>query len=551
MSFRLKLILTMAALVSGVSITALFVNEQNVQRQFGQLVDERLVGQAESLKKGQAARLQGVRDRIRDASRSVRIAAALMEESEDQPRQVYGDFGEELEEVLGSSQSTIDAFFRVFDYENRLIPDPDPMIGLDEKKLTEKLVPLLPSLDAEVLETESGYLVLEAEEKTSLYETIVHPVFDVSGEFLCILIIAFRVSDPQLLMDKSPGVKVALDIAGNRFGDPIPDGDIVAIDGQRHEVRTQVVEQGTVFKPASLIAAFSLKSLEQARAQLRKSLLIFGVCAFVLGVVLSTIISSQIVKPLSELTRQTREILAGHFGATIPVRSRDEVGVLTESFNEMSEGLALKEKYRAVLDRVTDPRVADELTQGELELGGEERIASILFCDIRGFTSLTEDMSPHDVVAMLNAHMTALTEVAAKHNGVVDKFIGDEIMILFGAPHAYENDALDAVSCAIEMTKRRRELNKTTSQPILIGIGVATGPILAGCMGSENRLNYTALGARVNLAARLCSRATPLEILVDEDTYLQVKDNVAAEAVGEVELKGFRENNQAYRINSE
>lgn len=535
----------MAGLVSGVSILALLVNQRIVQKQYRQLVDERLAGQAVALRESQAARLESVLTRVRDASRSVRIAAALLEESEDRPKQVYSDFGEELEDVLGEARSTKQAFFRVFDYDNSMIPDAMPIPGLDAEKLSQILTPLLPPLDAETLETASGYLVIG----DSLYETIVHPVFDVgSGEFLCTLVLAIEISDPMQLMGRAPGVEFALEVGERRFGATIPEGKIVEIDAIRYEISSLPIDQGPGFAPARQIAAFSLASLEEAQGWLSFWVIVFAIGALVIALVLSFLVSHQISRPIFQLTRQTREILAGKLGKTIPVQSRDEVGVLTESFNEMSEGLALKEKYRAVLDRVTDPRVAEELTRGDLELGGEERETSILFCDIRGFTSLTEDMSPTEVVRMLNDHMTALTEVAAKYNGVVDKFVGDEIMILFGSPRAYENDALDAVRCAVEMIERRRELNERVVPPIAVGIGIATGPVLAGCMGSENRLNYTALGARVNLAARLCSRAAALEILIDEPTFERVKDQIAADAVGEVELKGFREKTPVYQI---
>jgi class 3 adenylate cyclase len=543
-SFRFKLILVMAALVSGVSIVTLLVNQKIVQQQYRHLVLERLDGQAEALRESQAARLEGVLTRVRDASGSVRIVAALLAESDDRPKQIYADFGEELEDVLGGARSTKQAFFRVFDYDYSVIPDLMPIPGLDADALTERLIRLLPPFDAE-FKTTSGYLAFE----DSLYETIVHPVYDASsGEFLCALVLLLEISDPQQLLGRAPGAKLALEVAGKRFGDEIPEGEMVMIEDQRHEVFTQPIRQDPGFDPARQISAFSLNSLEQALSLLRSWLLIFGLGALMIALLLSFLVSGQISKPLSQLTRQTREILAGNLGATIPVRSKDEIGVLTESFNEMSEGLALKERYRAVLDRVTDPRVAEELTRGKLELGGEERQTSILFCDIRGFTSLTEDMSPTDIVAMLNHHMTALTEVAARHNGVVDKFIGDEIMILFGSPHTYENDARDAVRCAVEMIERRRELNETSDFPINVGIGIATGPVLAGCMGSEKRLNYTTLGARVNLAARLCSKATALEILIDDATYEHVKDQIPAETVGEVELKGFREKALVYRV---
>lgn len=553
MSFRLKLILVMAGLVTGVSVGALVVNQRIVQQQYRELIDSQLAGQMDVIRDRQDARLQSVFDRIRDASRNPRLAAGfLIEEPNERAARLYTDLGAELAPVLDQFQAGPPAFFRIFDFEDEAVAAPSPVPGLDETALTERLASLLTPPEAGVGETTSGYLLFDAGGEKRIYEAVVQPTVDeFDGSFLGTFVIAIPISDSQQLLGRQPGVKVALAISGEFFGDQfsVPfNGDPIELDGQRYEVHFQDLAQGRGFDPAGLVAAFSLTSLDQAQARLRRSLLMFGLGAFGIGTVLSYLVSGQISRPISELTRQTREILSGNLGDAIPVRSRDEVGALTAAFNEMSAGLALKEKYRAVLDRVTDPRVAEELTRGSLELGGEERETTILFCDIRGFVRLSEHMSPTSVVAMLNAHMTALTEVASRHNGVVDKFIGDEIMILFGSPHAYENDALDAVRCATEMIARRRELNETSVPPIHVGIGIATGPVLAGCMGSENRLNYTALGARVNLAARLCSRAGPLEILIDKTTFDRVQDQIAAESAGEAELKGFRERIPTYRV---
>jgi class 3 adenylate cyclase len=157
-------------------------------------------------------------------------------------------------------------------------------------------------------------------------------------------------------------------------------------------------------------------------------------------------------------------------------------------------------------------------------------------------------MSPSDTVSMLNAHMTEMNAIVHRHNGVIDKFIGDEIMAVFGIPQPQPDDALSAVRAAIDMIHRRRELNSTADPPIEIGVGISSGDVLVGCMGSEDRLNYTVLGARVNLAARLCSKAAGLEILIDKATAGQIKNQVAIEAIGEIELKGFRDAAAAHRV---
>ena len=214
----------------------------------------------------------------------------------------------------------------------------------------------------------------------------------------------------------------------------------------------------------------------------------------------------------------------------------------------MAEGLALKERYRSVLDVVADRRIADELVRGRLELGGEPRQVTVVFCDIRGFTARTEGMPPGDVVQLLNEHMTALAQVVHEHHGVVDKYMGDAVMALFGAPRATSGDAANAVRAAWGMLRAREELNRRSARPIQVGIGVASGLVIAGCMGSADRLSYTVVGERVTLAARLCAQAGPGEIMIDDATRRALGDAADAELLPPQSLKGFSAPVVAYRV---
>jgi adenylate cyclase len=148
------------------------------------------------------------------------------------------------------------------------------------------------------------------------------------------------------------------------------------------------------------------------------------------------------------------------------VGRRDELGQLGIAFNEMAAGLATKERYRRMLDMVADKRVADELLAGRVTLAGEMRDVSVLFCDVCGFTALTEPMAPTEVIALLNAHMETMTAIVHAHGGIVDKFIGDGLMALFGAPSSNGHDADAAVAAARAMVIARRTANATTARPI-------------------------------------------------------------------------------------
>jgi class 3 adenylate cyclase len=157
-------------------------------------------------------------------------------------------------------------------------------------------------------------------------------------------------------------------------------------------------------------------------------------------------------------------------------------------------------------------------------------------------------MPPHEVIELLNEHMTALTDVAYAHGGTVDKFVGDLIMVLFGAPEGSREDTLSAVKCAQAMQARRRVMNTTARHPLEIGIGLATGTVVAGCMGSDKRLSYTVLGHHVNLASRLCSIAQAGEIIADPATIEAAGTEVSSTPLPPMQLKGFSEPVQPHRI---
>lgn len=319
------------------------------------------------------------------------------------------------------------------------------------------------------------------------------------------------------------------------------------IDGVRYLVFFRVLNPGSPFQLAAQVNLYSLGRLDEEIAELRQNVVGLGIVALLgaLGAVL--LISRTLSRPVGELAAATRQIEKGNFEVRVPVRNRDELGALASSFNRMVSGLALQEKYRSVLNAVADRTVAQQLIERTGRLGGELRHVSMLFCDIRGFTAMTENMPPADIIELLNEHMTALTNVAYEHGGIVDKFVGDLIMVLFGAPTSTGSDAARAVQCAQAMMQVRRELNGTSRHCLEMGIGIATGNVVAGCMGSDQRLSYTVLGHSVNLASRLCSIAQPGEIVMDDETYSQAHSLIQAEPMSPILLKGISEPVQPWR----
>ena len=155
-----------------------------------------------------------------------------------------------------------------------------------------------------------------------------------------------------------------------------------------------------------------------------------------------------------------------------------------------------------------------------------------------------------EVIHLLNDHMGALTKIVQRHHGVINQFAGDAIMILFGAPKSYGNDAGHAVRCAWEMMQERERLNREAKEPLQIGIGVATGTVVAGCIGAESRSDYTVVGEKVNLAARLCSAAAAGQIILDASTQAKTSTLGTFATLEPLTLKGFAQPVPAFRLES-
>ncbi len=322
---------------------------------------------------------------------------------------------------------------------------------------------------------------------------------------------------------------------------------ILPIAGVNHRLIYRVLNPDSPFPRAIQVNFYSLAALDAEIADLRR-----GTAGLVLVVLLTAwllvvVISRGLSEPVSRLVVAAHAIEQGDYEVRVPV-TRDEVGRLAQAFNDMAAGLALQEKYRSVLNAVADRHVAERLIENREALSGELRNVSILFCDIRGFTRLSEGLSPQELIVLLNAHMTALTHIAYEHGGMVDKFVGDLIMVLFGAPVSTGRDAERAVECALAMLAERRRMNEGAAHPLEVGIGIATGDVVAGCMGSDQRLSYTVLGHRVNLASRLCSVAGPGEIMTDVPTARAVPAHVPVTEVEPMRLKGLSEPVEVCRV---
>ena len=212
-------------------------------------------------------------------------------------------------------------------------------------------------------------------------------------------------------------------------------------------------------------------------------------------------------------------------------------------------------KVKNTFKRYVSKQVVDNLLEDEtkLNLGGEEREVTILFTDIRGFTSMSENMEPEQVVMTLNEYFSEMIDIVFKHNGTLDKIIGDELMVVFGAPLAAEDDTERALNTAVEMQNKIKELNNIRKQrgedPVLVGAGINKGFVVSGNIGSRDMMDYTVIGDTVNLGSRLCSAAGPGEIIVSKEVIKNQEDKFLFKELEPILVKGKKNKINIFKVN--
>jgi adenylate cyclase len=305
----------------------------------------------------------------------------------------------------------------------------------------------------------------------------------------------------------------------------------------------------------ALYVGFGKESIAAALATARNRATLVTVVLVLIGIGGAVGLATLLSRPIFRLMAGTRTIAEGNFHVVLPVTSHDELGTLTESFNQMARSLREKEMIKRAFTRYVAREVVEEILKDpeQLALTGERREVTVLFCDIRGFTPLAERLSPEEVVSLLNEFYTLMIETTFKHDGTLDKFLGDAVMAVFGAPIAHPDHAIRAVKTALDMRNGVAELNERRvaggKAPIGIGIGLSLGEVVAGTVGTEDRMEYTVIGDSVNLAARLVANARPAgRILISQPTYERVQDLVEAKGLGPMKVKGKEEEVEVYEV---
>jgi class 3 adenylate cyclase len=299
------------------------------------------------------------------------------------------------------------------------------------------------------------------------------------------------------------------------------------------------------------------QAFEQLPALLGGLFIVVMVLAAAMSLIAAIAISRSITTPLIEVSDMAQRVQSGDLTTQVEVRSSDEVGVLARTFNTMTAGLRERERERDMFGRVVSPEVREKLLSGGLTLGGETLWVAVLFSDIRGFSTMSEQMSPEEVVAFLNEYLAEMTAAVRPWGGYINNFIGDAIVVIFGAPIDQPDKEWRAVAAALTMRDRLEQLNRQRAArgaPIINnGIGIGTGAAVAGQIGSIERLMYTVIGDAVNVASRLetLTKDYPdYPILINGPTAeaLQTRTDLELKSLGPIHVKGRAEAVDVYAV---
>jgi len=302
--------------------------------------------------------------------------------------------------------------------------------------------------------------------------------------------------------------------------------------------------------------AISEAPAARAAEELRRTVFLIAGVALGAAFILAILYGVVLTRPLRRIATGVARIGKGDLSYHIQVKRKDEIGDLGRAVNDMAESLKQSNYIRNAFHLYVSRQVADQIISNpQLHLKqtrGQRREVTIMFADIRGFTPLAERLLPEEVVAVLNTYLSFLTESVFAYDGTLDKFMGDSVMAVFGAPLDQKHHALRAILAALEMqhdiTRLNRERAASGLQTVRIGIGVTTGQVIVGNIGSDERLDYTAIGDTVNLASRLEGMACEGQIIVNEEVHRLVRDYVVAEKLEPMTVKGRSNPVQSWNI---
>ena len=260
---------------------------------------------------------------------------------------------------------------------------------------------------------------------------------------------------------------------------------------------------------------------------------------------LNSLVQNSIKNPIEEMLRVVEKVKNGDFTQRIRVLSNDEIGVLGDAGNNMVAGLAEREQIRDIFGKYVTPQIRDQILSGRIPLHGERQTATLLFSDLRDFTRYVETNDPEEVIKSMREYFTAMQIAIRNYDGLVLQYVGDEIEAVFGVPLKISDHADRAVRAALDMRKNLEELNAKRAllgkPPFRHGIGIHTGPVLAGNTGSEDHLSYALIGDTVNLASRIqgLTKALQWDMLISDEAARHLSGPFQLKEEGPQNVKGF------------
>ena len=279
-----------------------------------------------------------------------------------------------------------------------------------------------------------------------------------------------------------------------------------------------------------------------------RQIVIIGLIGFAIAGAGALMLARRLTGPILRIGEVAQRVGDGDFTARVQdVTSRDEIGDLARRFNAMITGLAERLELTKFVSHGTMTAIRGAQEGGGMRRGGTRRRVSVLFTDIRGYTEFSESVPPETVIEVLNRYFDVQTAIVQKHGGDVDKFIGDALVAVFDGEQTERRSAL----CGVEIERGLKELLQAHPEHDLhVGIGIAAGEVVMGAMGARDRMDYTVLGSTVNLAARLCSKAAPGQVLADRTTAEAARgqDGVRFVELDPIPLKGYAQPMPAYAV---
>ncbi|MBW4559958.1 MAG: HAMP domain-containing protein [Mojavia pulchra JT2-VF2] len=351
------------------------------------------------------------------------------------------------------------------------------------------------------------------------------------------------------------------------------------IQGNRQFLQVTPLQDGRGLDWLIVVVMPEADFMERIQANTRITTLLC-LLSLIIAMVVGLQTSLWIVKPIQRLNTAAKDLADGSWEQELPIERSDEIGELAESFTCMAKQLkelfeTLEEKVRdrtqalakingelknknALIRQIFGRYLSDEIVSNllenplGLELGGTRRKITILISDLRGFTATAERLSPEQVITILNFYLEYMADVITRYEGTIDEFMGDGILTLFGAPTVRANDTERAVACAIAMQQAMIPVNQQMQEwgfPLLeMGIGIHTGEVVVGNIGSEKRTKYGVVGSHINLAYRIEACSVGGQIIISEDVLSEVRDIVQVDTHQKVQMKGVKDPINLYEI---